>query len=256
MAIDSDVGFVNTNGAAFPDNESVNASGPTATDGTEFVKLMVDNYMFGRQQALLNYANLVPDGVAEKDGTSQEVEAMQNSFGAPGEAVDWYGNNDPATLGHKILILEGQGILVASFPELDAAVYTGDGDNATADAFFHADDAAGVVRNTAGIWLILPDARGVVKRAMDIPAGVDPDGAGRVPGDGQLDQFQGHQHAIERDGSQFAGGSNFGVLGPGTGTVDVGDHVRGPTVLGANGSPRFGTETRMVNLSLFFGIRY
>ena len=63
MATDSNAAFVNTDNAPFPNNKSVNASGPTATDGTEFVKTMIDNYMFGPQLALLNYAGLIPDGV-------------------------------------------------------------------------------------------------------------------------------------------------------------------------------------------------
>lgn len=157
MALDPNAAFTYTNGAAFPDNKAINASGPTELDGTEFVKLMVDNFMFGRQQALLNYADITPNGLSEEDGDSQEIEAMQRSFGAPGEAVDWYGNADPSASGLRILLLEGQGILVADYPELTTAVYVGDGDNPTAPAFYRADDSAGTIRNIAGIYLILPD---------------------------------------------------------------------------------------------------
>ncbi len=164
MALDSNAAFVNTDGAAFPANKSVNATGPTAVDGTEFVKLMIDNYMFGRQQALLNFASIIPNGSVEEDGDSQELEALKNGFSAPGEAVDWYGNVDPATLGHKILLLEGQGVLVADFPDLVAATYVGDGDNPTAVAFYRADDAAGTIRNIAGVYFILPDATGFYPR--------------------------------------------------------------------------------------------
>lgn len=161
MALDSNVAFINTDGSAFPDNKSVNASGPSATDGTEFVKLMIDNYMFGPQQALINHAGLIPDGISEADGASQELEALQKSFGYPGEAVDWYGDLDPAVIGMRVLLLEGQGILIANFQELATAVYVGDGNNATAPAFYKADDAAGTIRNIAGIYLILPDATDV-----------------------------------------------------------------------------------------------
>ncbi len=68
MAIDALATFVNTNGAAFPNTEGKNATGPSATDGTEFVKAMIDNYMFGPQQALIDYAGLTPDGFAEAAG--------------------------------------------------------------------------------------------------------------------------------------------------------------------------------------------
>lgn len=159
MALDPNATFVNTNNVAFPDNESVNASGPTSTDGTEFVKLMIDNYMFGPQQALLNYASLIPDGVPEADGTSQELEAMQKVFSHPGELLDWYGGVDPSTLGIRILLLHGQGVLIASFLELVEATYVGDGNNGTAPAFYKADDAAGLIRNIGGTFFILPDLR-------------------------------------------------------------------------------------------------
>lgn len=169
MAIDANVGFVNTNGLAFPDTEGVNASGPTETDGTEFVKLMIDNYMFGPQQALLNYAGLTPNGIAEANGASQELEALQKSFGYPGEAVNWYGQQDPAIEGARILLLEGQGVLVANFQALTNVVYVGDGNNATAPAFYRADDPSGAVRNIAGDYLILPDMRDVFPRANKLP---------------------------------------------------------------------------------------
>ena len=158
MATDAQSAFTNTNGVAFPNTEAVNASGPTATDGTEYVKNFVDNYAFGPQQALLNRAGITPNGTAESATNSQELEAMQRLFSHAGEAVDWYGS-DPATLGVRILILEGQGVLVASYPDLVAATYVGDANNPTAEAFYRADDAAGATRNTAGNYFILPDAR-------------------------------------------------------------------------------------------------
>jgi len=164
MAIDILATFTNQNGVAFPDSEAINASGPSATDGTEFIKVMIDNYMFGPQQALLNYAGITPSGTPESDTASQELDAMKQNFGFPGEAVDWYGDADPATLGMRVLLLQGQGVLIASFPELTASVYVGDGNNPTAPAFFKADDAAGTIRNTAGVWLILPDAQDLYPR--------------------------------------------------------------------------------------------
>ena len=159
MAIDASVALTNTNAIAFPGTEAVNASGPTAVDGTEYVKVLIDNYMFGPQQALLNYAGLTPDGLPEEDGASQELEALQKSFGYPGEGVNWYGDLDPAVVGARILLLQGQGILISQYPELTTSVYVGDGNNATAPAFYKADDAAGTIRNIAGIYLILPEGR-------------------------------------------------------------------------------------------------
>jgi hypothetical protein len=56
--------FTNTNGAAFPATAAVNSSGGGATDGTEFVKIMVDD-IWGFFQALLNYTDDTPAGTSE-----------------------------------------------------------------------------------------------------------------------------------------------------------------------------------------------
>ena len=37
---DYDAAFTNTNSVAFPDTKGIDASGPSATDGTEFVEIM------------------------------------------------------------------------------------------------------------------------------------------------------------------------------------------------------------------------
>lgn len=253
MAIDSNVAFVNTNTVAFPDNEGVNATGPAATDGTEFVKVMVDNYMFGPQQALLNYAGLIPDGIPEADGASQELEAMQKSFGHPGELVSWMGSTDPAVLGIRTILLHGQGVLVADYQELTDAVYIGDGNNATAESFFKADDAAGTIRNIAGIYLILPDARGLGIRGLDDTGLIDVDGAGRLPGSSQDDAFQGHEHTT----------FDMKFQSPGVTNSTHSEYYKSGTVPtvgivtdGSNGTPRISSETRMKNISANIAIRY
>lgn len=253
MAIDSNVAFVNTNGSAFPNNEAVNASGPSATDGTEFVKTMIDNYMFGPQQALLDYAGLTPNGTPESAGASQELDALKFSFGHPGESVDWYGQADPGTLGLRLLLLNGQGVLVASYPELTNAVYVGDGNNATAEAFFRADDAGGAVRNINGDFLILADARGRFKRALDTTGAIDPDGASRLVGDSQEDTMQGHHHDHAPSGANSGGGAGI-VSNYATANGQL--KVFNPSSDGVNGVPRTGLETRAKNISIQAAIRY
>jgi len=260
MAIDAQSAFVNTNNVAFPDTESVNASGPTATDGTEFVKVMIDNYMFGRQQALLDYASLTPDGNAEAAGASQEIEAMKRSFGYPGESVVWYGNQDPGALGLRVLLLEGQGILAGDYLDLVAATYVGDLDNGTAEGFFRADNSDGTSRNINGAYFILPDARGLALRALDDTGLVDVDRMGNgIPGDSQLDAFQGHIHQFECQ--DWSGNANNAQLvtataGEGTRTAPQAQHFLATVSDGIHGTPRVSTETRMMNISAFFGIRY
>lgn len=261
MAIDAQAAFTNTNNIAFPDTESVNATGPTATDGTEFVKVLLDNYNFGRQQALLDYGGLIPSGVAEAAGAgnSQEIEALQKSFGHPGEFVAWFGNNDPGSLGLRVLLMNGQGILVTNYAELLAAVYVGDGDNATANSFFRADDAGGAVRNIAGAYLILPDARGRVIRAADDTGLIDPDGLTRLPGDVQEDAFQGHWHELWRTNGNDASAALADHNPNGSPSVihdTPDDRIRDAATDGVNGVPRTAVETRMKNISVHFAIRY
>lgn len=74
--IDYSVMLANTNGSAFPATEAVNASGPTATDGTEFVKSFIDD-QWGFRQALMSEAGLIPNGVQESVSNSQALQAIK-----------------------------------------------------------------------------------------------------------------------------------------------------------------------------------
>jgi hypothetical protein len=185
--------FTNTNAVAFPDTEAVNSSGGAATDGTEFIAPLVNDGIWGWMQALLDYTGQTPNGITEAPGASQILESLRR-FETPGKIIAACWNDDPATLGIRALLLTGQGILRANYTELDALVYVGDGNNPSAAVFYHADDAGGAVRNTAGVYLILPDARGRVVRGLDLTGSVDPDGASRELGDFQGHAFMDHQH--------------------------------------------------------------
>jgi hypothetical protein len=146
----------------FPDAVSVNSTGPSTSDGTEVIKSMIDNWLFGPQQALLDYAGLTPDEVVESATASQTLEALRLIFGPAGTVVEWHLDDDPATVGARFIILQGQGVLVASYPDLTTNTYVGDSANPTAPAYYRATDAAGTSRSTTGAYLILPDRRGVV----------------------------------------------------------------------------------------------
>ncbi len=67
--------FVNTDGVNFPDTAGVNASGGGATDGTEFVKLFVDD-LWGAAQAIMDFAGFTPSGVDESATVSQRLQAI------------------------------------------------------------------------------------------------------------------------------------------------------------------------------------
>lgn len=67
--------FTNTDNVVFPDTAAVNASGGGATDGTEFVKLFIDD-LWGAAQAIMDFAGYTPSGVDESATVSQRLQAL------------------------------------------------------------------------------------------------------------------------------------------------------------------------------------
>lgn len=268
--LDYTVAFVNRTGV-FPDILAVNASGPSATDGTEFIANMINDSMWGVWQMILNRAGLTPNGVLESDSASQIKEALQKGFGAPvGVVTQWHLDDDPGTTGHRGLLLNGQGILRANYTELDAAVYVGDANNAAVAAagggYYRADDAAGTIPNIVGIYLILPETRGYVPRGLDVAASVDPDGASRYLGDNQVDAFQKHAHGLDKySGNAGVAWSNVnwpaaadgGGSGIGNATADETNNVTVVSpIADGGGTPRTSSESRMTNFASKFVIWY
>ena len=105
--IDYETSIVNTDGSAFPNTEAVNVSAPGAGDGTEFVALLV-NDIWGRAQAIMDYAGLTPDGVMEAPGTAQIIEALCKGLGVgPGYRVMYDKAGSPAANGDRVILLQG-----------------------------------------------------------------------------------------------------------------------------------------------------
>jgi hypothetical protein len=181
----------------FPNTTAKNASGGGATDGTPYIRAVVDD-LWGFSQALMDAANLTPNAVTESATASQRLDALRRVLGYPGEVIAWMGAGDPQTVvpGMRLLALNGQGILRANYSELDAVVYVGNPLNPTAPAFYHADDAAGTIRNIAGVYLILPDLRGYFLRGLDVAETKDKDGASRIQGDSEVPALPKHRHQI------------------------------------------------------------
>jgi hypothetical protein len=213
--LDPEVAYVNTSGS-FPDTVGVNASGPAAQDGFEFVANFVNDNNLGIHQMILDRAGLTPNGIVESaSGTSQIKEGLQKGFGGfPGKVHQWHVNLDPGVTGHRALLLHGQGVLRANYPELDAACYVGDANNAAVAAvgggYYRADDAAGTIPNIVGVYIILPETRGYAPRGLDPAATVDPQGASRFLGDNQVD-------AMQRITGSINGAGAVGFLTPGSG---------------------------------------
>jgi hypothetical protein len=150
----------------------------------------------------------------------------------------------------------------------------GDPDNPTADAFYHADDAAGTSRNTAGIYLILPDFRGKFVRGLDPLGVIDQDGPTRTMADDQVDAFQNHNHVVGDVPSNkyqlsgvfgnTGGSPNVSVIGlAGTmasateeaSAVEIGENINaGFTNIVGIGRVRL--ETRPYNVAVDWGIWY
>jgi hypothetical protein len=214
--LDPGVAYVNVSGV-FPNVVGVNASGPGATDGFEFVANFVNDNNLGIHQMILDRANISPNGVVESVANSQIKEALQKGFGGfPGKVHQWHVASDPGVTGHRALFLHGQGVLRANYPDLDADCYVGDANNAAVAAagggYYRADDAAGTIPNIAGIYLILPETRGYAPRGLDPAATIDPQGATRFLGDNQVD-------AMQRVTGSMQGVANFGLFQAGAGAL-------------------------------------
>ncbi len=255
--IDYEASFVNNNGVAFPDTEAVNVSAPGAGDGTEFVKLLVDD-VWGRAQALLDYAGMVPDGVSEAAGTAQIMEALSRGFGiGPGIGVIYDKNDTPIAHGDRVLLKQGQVILIATYPLLVAATYCGNAANPTAPAFYKTSDAGGTIRDIAGAYMVLPDARGL---GLKMLGNATINGRTKVGptalGEKQEDQFQGFTigsagHPIQNSSASYTvPGGALRVPFESAGSLII------PLDDGTNGTPRTGVNTRDSSIGTNFGITY
>lgn len=265
--------FTNTDGASFPDTEAVNVSAPGAGDGTEFVAALV-NDIWGRAQALLDYAGLTPDGVQEAPDTAQILEAIGKGYGVgPGIGVIYWKNGTPATNGDRVILLQGQVIEIASYPLLAAAVYVGDANNGTAPAFYKTSDAGGTTRSTAGTYMVMPDTRavslkGVGNQTINTRTKTGPASVGSVI----EDTFQAFQvgatadttgsmnyyaTTLTRDEAPAAGGALPGStrLRASTGNQGAAYMLKAMNN-GTNGAPRTGSQTQDCTIGTNFGITY
>lgn len=258
----------NFTGSVFPFFEAKNASGAGSVDGTEYTANVINNWMFGWSQYLLAQASMTPDGIIESGSASQIFKAMRNSYaGMPaGTIIQYPMNAAPTSLGHRCVLLAGQSVLVASYPDLVANTYVGDANNsavhAGGGAFYKCDNPDGSSPNVGGAYLKLPDTRGLVPRGIDAGAIRDPDGASRYLGGLQQDAFQGHRFQIW---TQNSGPGSFADVNIKSGTVDIAfnslfkpiDLQTGdPATDGTNGTPRVSPETRMWNFATQFAITF
>ena len=180
----------------YPDVEPVDNTGAGTDDGTPVIKQWVTE-IFGVFQALLDKAGLSPSGIAESATTSQILNAIRMICMYPGTIFAWGGPQTDiyADLGIRGLLLNGQGVLCATYTDLVTATYCGDANNPSAPAYYKADNADGSSRNTSGAYFILPDVRGRFLRALDPTGLIDKDGgASRMQGGQQDYALFSHHH--------------------------------------------------------------
>jgi hypothetical protein len=218
----------------------------------------------------MDYAGLSPDGVQEAPGTAQIISAISKGFGVgPGTGVIYWKNDTPLAHGDRVLLLQGQTILISAYAALVAATYCGDANNATAPAFYKTSDSGGTTRDTAGTYFVLPDARGLsLKNIGDATVNgrskVGPVELGEV----QEDAFQGWQSGARNSGITYFGSGLFpgyetagsalaNYVIPKYNTAGQGVNQKITAINdGTNGVPRTGTNTRDSSMGTNFGITY
>jgi len=194
-----DFALIDFTSGTFPDVTADQSSGPTVRDGAPLDADWV-NDLWGSTQALLNAADVSPSGSAESSSASDVLDSVRKISGAPGEILFWGGRDaDPVTHENRLILLAGQVISIASYPELVAAVYCGDSANPTAESFYKTSDAGGTTRSTSGTYLVLPDCRGYFVRGLNgttatVDTGRIADGTEAEPGSAQSYQAGLHDH--------------------------------------------------------------
>lgn len=240
----------------WPATVAKNASGPLASDGTPFTAELINDLWGGRIDLMVS-AGLTPDGVTEANGTSQFMKALHGAIRGPGEFA-LLAVNAATLVTRRVIALAGQIISIANYAELCAAVYCGDADNATAPAFYKTSDAGGYTRSTAGAYMVMPDARGLVVRGLGSNAKITAANGNTYSGGTKIaqlmnDMLQGHFHTGTTIGTSTAnsasGGSGY-VLINSTGTIGA------PSTDGTNGDPRYGFETCGASIAAQICITY
>lgn len=162
----------------------------------------------------------------------------------------------------------GAAVLITSYSALATAIYCGDGNNNTAEWGYKCTNPANPTgtRSTSGTYIVLPDCRGRLPRALDDGAGID---TGRTLWSYQADQNLAHTHTGTADsggahvhvirydqaGTNTDGGTNrVKQLGSGSSTDNSesgGAHVHTLTIASSGGA-----EARPKNFAALFCIKY
>lgn len=285
---------VNKSGT-FPSTTAINATAAGATNGTEYVAAIL-NHIWGYHQDLLQQAGLTPSGTTEAAAASgaaaagagqQMRQGLEMKYGAPGEivfdfiapgtgtygsqAMSWgaaSGGPPSRYQNRRVIACTGQFIQASLYPDLCAAIYCGDANNATATCCYYTSDAGGTTRSTASKnYIKLPDMRGKTLRVYDHGATIDPQGGTRGSfgeiGSLQIDAMQGHYHnTYSATGAGALNVFSNTATGTALGTINAIVQAREASIGGTNSdstaatTPRTSSESRMYNFSVNGGVRY
>lgn len=262
---------------AWPSTVAKNASGASASDGTPFTADLI-NDLWGWIKNIMYLAGITPSGSTDTYLSSDVVNAIRRAGLQPGLAVKSFLNPSALALA-RLLPLTGQILLMSSYPELCAAVYVGDANNAAAavkGAFYKC--TAGGVASTSGTYMKMPDCRGVFLRGLGTNGTLymalgasSPYYGGTYMGDVIPDRMHGHRQSVSgtatNGGTSYVAGyagtkiliagtatptGYFSVADSGATTNYIGDPIADPT----NGSPRTGPETNPVSVAAQICISY
>jgi hypothetical protein len=213
--------------------------------------------LFGFFQALMEESGQIPNASEETYLASQLLTAVRALGGNAGEIVAWGAPTVPA--GVRLLPCDGAGVLAADYPALVANTYCGDLLNPTAPAFYLADDELGAVRNTAGIYFLLPNMAGAFARGSCGYSfmGGSYDSAGlRLPGAYQAESIRQHAHdkimlrtTELKTAENAAAGADYHAFAVAGDSVSTGATGTGIGTGTAN-------ETRPDNVAVLWCIRY
>lgn len=193
-------------GSNWYDARAGNSTSRYLRNGTPVNKDIV-NDIWGALQATI-YAGYQHEGTTDSVSDSLEtysssdfLAGLRRTCGHPGEIV-FVGFSVPT--GARLLVLSGQVIEIADYPELVEATYIGDGNNDSLDftGFCKTSDAAGTTRSISGDYFVLPDCRGQFIRGLPgvLAAGYDlgRDDAGTTakPTSLQEQSYGQHSHVV------------------------------------------------------------
>jgi hypothetical protein len=154
----------------FPNTAGINATGPNATDGTEYIAEGINDHWGGKQD-LMNRAGLTPDGVTEAVGTSQFMDALDILYLPENMITGLVQSNNVTDADHDIDISTGRAMdstnaylmrLTSGLTkQIDASWASGSGNGGL---------FSGTVANNTwyGVFLIRKDSDGSLDAGFDI----------------------------------------------------------------------------------------